>query len=219
MISEPENLPKNDKKQDVSAAEATEPESKSQRKRDARQITDLARQLVAMKPRALAALPLDPDIREAIRHCAEIKSNGAKKRQLQFVSKLLRANENIDRLKSNLSKPEMLQTRNIKPEVAQPGLAQGVSAAPALETVQQTAVNPHLAFRNQLLADFAGTVEALRENYPGIELQRIRQLVRNAHNECKQARAAEAETDAATEATPHNTRAAESLLKLLQSGS
>jgi len=175
MISEPDNFPNDDKRQDATTSETSEPESKSQRKRDAHQITELARQLVAMKPKALAALPLDPDIRDAITHCAEIRSHGA-----------------------------------------QPGLADA-KARP--EQKNQPPINPHLAFRNQLLADFAGMVDALRKNYPDIELQRVRQLVRNAHNECKQVKTAATVTDGAGDITPDNTKAAKSLLKLLKASS
>ena len=216
MISEPDNFPNDDKRQDATTSETSEPESKSQRKRDAHQITELARQLVAMKPKALAALPLDPDIRDAITHCAEIRSHGARKRQLHFVSKLLRSSDNLDELKVKLAKPAMRKAGKAEAEMAQPGLADA-KARP--EQKNQPPINPHLAFRNQLLADFAGMVDALRKNYPDIELQRVRQLVRNAHNECKQVKTAATVTDGAGDITPDNTKAAKSLLKLLKASS
>ena len=218
MISEPDNFPNDNKRQDATASETTEPESKSQRKRDAHQITELARQLVAMKPKALAALPLDPDIREAVRHCAEIRSHGARKRQLHFVSKLLRSSDNLDGLKVKLSKPAMRKAGKAEAEMTQPGLADA-NARPEPEQKNQPQINPHLTFRNQLLTDFAGMVDALRKNYPDIELQRVRQLVRNAHNECRQLKTAASETDGAVDITPDNTKAAKSLLQLLNAGS
>jgi len=191
MISEPDNFPNDDKRQDATTSETSEPESKSQRKRDAHQITELARQLVAMKPKALAALPLDPDIRDAITHCAEIRSHGARKRQLHFVSKLLRSSDNLDELKVKLSKPAMRKAGKAEAEMAQPGLADA-KARP--EQKNQPPINPHLAFRNQLLAD-------------------------NAHNECKQVKTAATVTDGAGDITPDNTKAAKSLLKLLKASS
>ncbi len=195
MISSPDNLP--DQRADT---EDTGPESKSQRKRNAHQITELAGKLVAMKPKVLASLPLGQDIRDAITHCAEIKAHGARKRQLHFVSKLLRETDNLQELQSQILSPEL--TRKKK------------AAAP----------DPHLTFRDQLVDDFAGTVAALRENYPNVDLQRVRQLVRNAQAECRKARDAlspseeNADTPGAN-VSAKDTKAARSLLKLLTSGS
>ncbi len=208
--------------------ESAEPESKSQRKRNAQRITELASQLVQMKPKVLAALPLEPEIHEAVSHCAEIKSHGARKRQLHFVSKLLRETENI----------EQLQARVLHPE---------------LNKKKQAITNPHLEFRDRLIEDFAGTADDLRESYPTIELQRVRQLVRNAHAEHKKVQDANQKTgtdktredtgsentgseDANTQPgiqpeiqprihpgnnsqTANNTKSAKSLLKLLTKGS
>jgi len=104
MNSDPDDLPDDmgdepDHQEDV--------ESKSQRKRNAHQITELASQLIEMKPRALAALPIEQSTRDAITHCAEIRAHGARKRQLHFVSKLLREGENVQELQAILMKIPM----------------------------------------------------------------------------------------------------------------
>lgn len=195
--------------------ESAEPESKSQRKRNAQRITELASQLVQMKPKVLAALPLEPEIHEAVSHCAEIKSHGARKRQLHFVSKLLRETENIEELQSRVLHPDLTKKK-------------------------QAITNPHLVFRDRLIEDFEGTADDLREIYPAIELQRVRQLVRNAHSEYQKVKDAnpknnEGETSedthngdpisqpgikpSAGSLTANNTKSAKSLLKLLTTGS
>ena len=198
---DPDNLP--DHQDDNSTAgsrvgsdpENQETESKSQRKRNAHQTTQLAGLLVEMKPKALAALPLEPDVREAISHCAEIKAHGARKRQLHFVSKLLRESGN---------------TRELQALLKRPGLTG--------KTRQDS--SPHLEFRNQLIDNFADHVESLREQYPGADLQQVRQLVRNAHSESSKAlkkkseQSADAEEPAPT-LSAHDTKSARSLLKLL----
>lgn len=173
-------------------------ESKSQRKRNAHQITELAGMLVRMKPKVLAALPLDPTIREAIEHCAEIKAHGARKRQLHFVSKLLRDTDNIQDLQSQVLYPELAKKK-------------------------QAVANPHLAFRDRLLEDFAGCAEDLREHYPNVELQRVRQLVRNANNEFNKLQAAQKVSGVeprpdVPQAGVNATKSAKSLLKLLTAG-
>ncbi len=182
--------------------EATELESKSQRKRDAHQITELAGQLVAMKPKALANLPLSVEISDAIKHCAEIRAHGARKRQLHFVSKLLRKSDNLAELQQHLANTGSVNT-------GQPGSS------------------THAEFRDKLLEDCSGMVQALRENYPNVELQQVRQLVRNAQAELKKAKDStkDSATDSATnsaggegrEMALNSTRAAKSLLKLLKS--
>ena len=97
-ISNPDNLPEPD--ENDNDPDRQDIESKSQRKRNAHLITQLAGQLVEMKPKALAALPIEPGVREAINHCAEIKAHGARKRQLHFVSKLLRESGNAQELQA-----------------------------------------------------------------------------------------------------------------------
>jgi len=174
-------------------------ESKSQRKRNAHLITQLAAQLVEMKPKALAALPIEPVVHEAIRHCAEIKAHGARKRQLHFVSKLLRESGNAQELQSLLQRPDLPKKNSHEP-------------------------NPHLEFRNRLIDNFADQVDALREHYPLADLQQVRQLVRNAHNE---SRKANKKTDPGTTnleespagVLPQNTRSAKTLLRLLKDSS
>ncbi len=64
--------------------------SKSQRKRDAKELKTLASKLIKLKPVRLAQVPLDGSIREAIEEARQIRSNVAGKRQLQFIAKLLR---------------------------------------------------------------------------------------------------------------------------------
>ena len=119
--NEPDSVNFNDAEQ--------EPESKSQRKRNAHEITRLAGLLVEMKPKTRNALPIEPGIREAIKHCAEIKAHGARKRQLHFVSKLLRETENIEELQTLVMHPELARKK-------------------------QSGDNPHLEFRNELIENY-----------------------------------------------------------------
>ena len=59
-------------------------------RRDALEVKSLAARLIALSPSALAGLPLDEPVRTAIAEARRIRSNVARKRQLQFVAKLLR---------------------------------------------------------------------------------------------------------------------------------
>ena len=64
--------------------------SKSQRRRDALEVKTLASRLIGLSPALLAQVPLDEPSRAAIGEARRIRSNVARKRQLQFVAKLLR---------------------------------------------------------------------------------------------------------------------------------
>jgi ribosome-associated protein len=64
--------------------------SKSQRRRDALEVKTLASRLIGLSPALLAQVPLDESLRAAIGEARSIRSNVARKRQLQFVAKLLR---------------------------------------------------------------------------------------------------------------------------------
>ena len=64
--------------------------SKSQRKRDAQALLDLARQLAALPGVRFDALSLPDELAEALREARALRPGGARKRQLKFVAKLLR---------------------------------------------------------------------------------------------------------------------------------
>lgn len=72
---------------------ASELTSKSQRRRDALEVKSLASRLISLSPALLAQVPLDESSRAAIGDARRIRSNVARKRQLQFVAKLLRRSD------------------------------------------------------------------------------------------------------------------------------
>jgi ribosome-associated protein len=63
--------------------------SKSERKRRAKGIEQLVYELASLPDRVIVELPCDQEIREEIRSAKNMKA-GAKKRQLKYVTKLLR---------------------------------------------------------------------------------------------------------------------------------
>jgi len=71
-------------------ADESEVVSKSQRKRDALELKNLASTLIGLDAARLARVPMDDSIREAIEDARKIRSNVARKRQLQYAAKLLR---------------------------------------------------------------------------------------------------------------------------------
>jgi len=67
-----------------------EPPSKSELKRQSRDLQDLGWDLVELPQADLDAMPLSEDVREAVMTGRRITSNGAKARHRLFIGKLLR---------------------------------------------------------------------------------------------------------------------------------
>ena len=65
--------------------------SKSQLKREALALLKLCRELVALPPKLLATLPIEKDLLREIEFARTIRSNVARKRQLQFAAKKMRS--------------------------------------------------------------------------------------------------------------------------------
>ena len=134
------------------------PPSKSQRKRDARVLFVFSRDLVAMSARQLTALPIETDLRQAIDFAQSIKSHVARKRQVQFIAKIMRSRD-------------VLAIREAQ-------------AAQELEARQLT-VRQHRveAWRDKLLTDGDEALTELLRQMETFDIQALRHLVRNARKE------------------------------------
>lgn len=72
------------------ALDAIRPPSKSQRKREATALQDLGEQLVKLTSAQLKRIPLSEELLAAIKATQAMSQRGARKRQLQFIGKLMR---------------------------------------------------------------------------------------------------------------------------------
>ncbi|WGL17984.1 ribosome biogenesis factor YjgA [Microbulbifer bruguierae] len=66
------------------------PKSKTRVKQEMHDLQDLGKQLTELSASKLAEVPMDPDLAEAIATMHRIKSREAKRRQLQYIGKLMR---------------------------------------------------------------------------------------------------------------------------------
>jgi ribosome-associated protein len=135
--------------------------SKSQRKREMTALQDMGRQLVDFNDQQLAQFPLSEDLRNAFRDYKRIKSNEAKRRQMQYIGKLMRSEdqEGIEAVFERF-------------------------AAERHHSVQQE----HLAesWRERLLEDETGDqLTGFFDDYPDCDRQELRNLVRSAAQERK----------------------------------
>ena len=70
--------------------EAPLPPSKSQRKREATALQDLGEQLVELTQAQLKRVPLPEELLAAVQGAQAISQRGGRKRQLQYIGKLMR---------------------------------------------------------------------------------------------------------------------------------
>ena len=134
------------------------PVSKSQRKRDAQALQSLGESLVQLNKSALQQIPLPDDLHAAIVEAQRINQHGALKRQLQYIGKLMRQYE-VEPIRQAYEKV----THSYREDVQQH------------HQLEQ--------WRDRLLTDGDKALEALIQEYPAVDRQHIRQLVRRALKE------------------------------------
>lgn len=132
-----------------------EPPSKSQLKRDMTGLQKLGEELTTLNKKQLEKLPLSDLLRAAIAEYLRLpNSNGAKRRQLQFIGKVMR-DTNHEEIQTELDK---MRT----PDRAQVRRAQLIEE-----------------WGERLLAGTEEEINAFVNDYPLAERQAIRQIVRN----------------------------------------
>ena len=138
-------------------------DSRSQQRRDALEILNLGQQLVALTDAQLAKLPVPESLLPHIRESRRITSHIAHKRQLAFLAKQRRREDDevLDAIRDALDEKGDAARR----EVA------------AMHRVE--------AWRDRLLAEGDAALAELIGQYPDADRQALRQLVRNTLEERK----------------------------------
>ena len=134
--------------------------SKSQRKRDAQELVDLAKEMISMTENRFKKLPLDEELRSEIEFARSIKSHGARKRQLMTVGKMLRQRDNEELL-------DAINNVDLKNRQAN-------ARFHLIET-----------WRDRLIEDSDQVLSELLEQTPTANVQTFRQLIRNAKKEAR----------------------------------
>ena len=132
--------------------------SKSQRKREAHELVNLAKEVISMPENRFKKLPLDEDLRSEFEFARSIKPHGARKRQLMTVGKMLRLRDN----ETLLDAVNNIDQRNR----------------------QANARFHHIeAWRDRLVEGSDQVLSELLEQVPNPNVQTLRQLIRNAKKE------------------------------------
>ncbi|RKP59197.1 ribosome biogenesis factor YjgA [Pararobbsia silviterrae] len=139
--------------------------SKSQLKREMQELQVLGAELVALSKDAHKKMPLPENLDEAVREARRITDHEGKRRQLQYVGKVMRSlhDEEVQKIRAALD------------------AYNGVSKA---ETVRLHAIE---RWRERLLADDAVLTEFVAK-YPSADVQTGRNLIRSARRDQQQQR-------------------------------
>jgi ribosome-associated protein len=135
--------------------------SRSQQRREALEVLELAKQLSELTPQQLTRLPVPDTLLPHIAETRRITSHVAHKRQLQYLAKQMRREDD-----------ETLEA--IRDALDVNGHAARVEAA-MLHRAE--------AWRERLMTDGDAALGELLTEYPLADRQHLRQLARNAHEE------------------------------------
>lgn len=147
---------------DEQQAEPERP-SKSQKKREAHALQELGEQLVEMKESQLALVPMPEQLRDAVLEARAIHKHGGRKRQLQYIGKLMRE----------------LDAEPIRQAL------DDIEGNSARETALHHATE---RWRDRLLDEGDDALTVLLSEHPAADRQQLRQLVRRATAERKAGR-------------------------------
>jgi ribosome-associated protein len=139
------------------APEPLEPLSKTKKKQQMQELQDLGEELAELSTDWLKKIDIPEQLREALREAQRMNSHGAKRRQLQYVGKVM---------------------RSIDPEPIRAALAtlRGESAAEVARMHRLERLRTRLMEDEKTLADIA-------DAFSGADLQHLRALRRSALKE------------------------------------
>ncbi|TVZ40756.1 ribosome-associated protein [Alteromonadaceae bacterium 2753L.S.0a.02] len=138
-----------------------EAKSKTQVKKEMLALQDLGVQLTELNAAQLDKMPLSDSLRKAIDESHKITQRSARKRHFQFIGKLMRDADG-DAIQAAYDAIQEQQTFAVR---------------------QQHQIEH---WRDQLLTGETQAVQAFVEQFPGCDIQQLRQLIRAAQKEASQ---------------------------------
>ena len=135
--------------------------SRSEQRREALAVLDLALQLVAQSDARIAQIPMDEDLRTLVLASKKITAQIARKRQVQYLAKIMRREDDdaLQAIRAALDHDKV----------------EGRREAQALHQVEY--------WRDRLVAEGDEALSELLAEHPHADRQHLRQLARNAAQE------------------------------------
>ena len=131
--------------------------SRSQLKREADALQKLGEELLELPDSRLDVIGMPENLRQALRECKKISAHGGRKRQLQYIGKLMR-------------------------QVDADPLAEAVAAFKLGHAHDQLRLHQLEALRQQLVDDDEALQRYIAE-HPAVDVQQLRSLVRSARKD------------------------------------
>lgn len=144
--------------------------SKSQRKRDMTALQKLGEILVKLSPSDLAKIPLDNQLAEAIAAAQTITNHEGKRRQLQYIGRLMR-------------------------EVDPAPIQEAIDKIQSKHQFAQAQFHQLEHWREKLINEGDTALQTFIQQFPEADHQHVRQLIRNAQKERKDGKNAGASTE------------------------
>ncbi len=129
--------------------------SKSQKKRDAEFLQKIGVQLIDLSLEKLDSLPLVAPLKEAVLTAKRLKSHGAVRRQAQLIGKLMR-------------------------KVDAEEIIAGLDALEAEDSAKTQNFHHLEVWRSRLLSNDKTAITEFLSNYPTVDSQQLRQLIKKA---------------------------------------
>lgn len=123
-------------------------------------LQDLGKRITDLRPDQQSQVPMGDRLREAVAEMARISSNGAKKRHLNFIGKLMR-HEDEDAIREAIERFD------------------------SASSAHNQRFHRLERLRDGLLSNTQTTLDEVLESFPECDIQHIRTLVRNAQKEQK----------------------------------
>jgi ribosome-associated protein len=136
--------------------------SKTQKKREVEELQKLGASLIALPSAQLEALDLPAELLTAVREAQRIKSHEARRRQVQFIGKVM---------------------RSIDPAPVRAAL-EGLNGRSSAARVEQRTLEK---WRERLIGDDAALAD-LSGQFPNADIEQVRALVRSARHELAEGR-------------------------------
>ena len=134
--------------------------SKTKRKQQMLELQDLGEELVALSKDALKKTPMSDELREAIKEYQRIPTHGAHRRQMQYIGKIMRNEDTA---------PIIEKLKQLK--------GSSTAATAVLHRIER--------YRTEMIAKDEAITQFLSD-FPAVDAQPLRALVRNARKEAEQ---------------------------------
>jgi len=132
--------------------------SKTQRKQEMQALQALGEKIIALAEAERARLPLSDDMLAAVEETSRIRSHEGRRRHMQYVGKIMRR-EDIPAIQAAFDEFEQEKLR------------------------RDHAFHRLEKWRDRLIDEDGDALEAFIAEYPDVDRQALRQLIRNARNE------------------------------------